>query len=144
MTTPAEQKKLSSWQTTGILLFVFFCGLPALEMNGFGFGMDISLTTALISAAAGGVIGGILICPRPWLAGLIGGLLSGTVGMLAVYYYTQNRQQVSNIELVLIQGLASLPGVGIGYLLKRVLQPGPSSDPRDQGFETPSEQKSAT
>jgi hypothetical protein len=119
----AERKEPTGLQVAGFIFFVVFCGLPALEMTGFGFGIPLSLSTALLLALIGGAVGGALICPKPFLAGIIGGTLAGPAGLLAVYYYTQGREQVSNIELVLVQGIASLPGFGIGVLLKKWLKP---------------------
>jgi hypothetical protein len=52
---------------------------------------------------------------------LIGGLLAGPLGLLAVYYYTQQRTSVTNVELAVVQLLASLPGFAIGWLLKRAM-----------------------
>lgn len=118
MSAPNEITRL---QQVGLLVFVFLCGIPGLELNGFGFGIPLSLPVALVCATIGGVVGGILICPRPLFAGLAGGLLAGPLGLLAVYYYAQNRESIWNLELVLVQGVASLPGVGVGYLLKRAL-----------------------
>jgi hypothetical protein len=106
-------------QTAGILVFVLLCGIPAMEINGFGFGVPFSLPLAVACSALGGALGGVLFCPRPFRAGLIGGLLAGPVGLVAVVFYTHNRLRVANVELVLVQGLASLPGIGIGFLLKR-------------------------
>ncbi|MGE3805595.1 MAG: hypothetical protein AB7K24_13045 [Gemmataceae bacterium] len=114
---------LSRGTNLGILLFVGLCGIPALEMNGFGFGLPITLPVALGLATLGGALGGAFMCPRPLLAGLVGGLLAGPLGLLAVYFYTQGRHQVTNVELVLVQGVACLPGVGIGLALKYLLKP---------------------
>lgn len=110
-------------QQLGILVFVLLCGIPAMEMNGFGFGLKLDLTTSLGLAALGGVLGGALLCPRPLLAGLMGGLLAGPAGLLAVYWYTEGLSRVSNYELVLVQGAASLPGVAVGWLIKHLLKP---------------------
>jgi hypothetical protein len=118
-------------QTAGLLVFVFFCGVPALEMNGFGFGIPFSLPTALACATVGGAAGGMMVCPRPILAGLIGGLLAGPLGLVALYFYTHHREKVMKLELVLVQGIASLPGVAIGFLLKRALSPPSSDDQHD-------------
>ncbi len=112
-------------QYLGGVLFVLLCGVPALQMNGFGFGLaafPITLRTALLCAVAGGAIGGALICPRPVIAGLVGGLLAGPASLLIVHWYTQNRVQVWNVELVLVQGVACLPGVAVGIWLKQWIQ----------------------
>jgi hypothetical protein len=77
-----------------------------------------------------------LLCPRPVLAGLIGGLLAGPLGLIAVYYFTQQRTSVTNVELAIVQLLASLPGLGIGWLLKRAMTGAVSESKLD----TPSQQ----
>lgn len=121
MTNSSGQQEMSQWQTYGIYVFIFFCGLPALELNGFGFGIPLTLSTAIICATIGGAVGGGMMCSRPLVAGLVGGLVAGPVGLLAVYYYTQHRNNVWNVELVLVQGLACLPGYGLGVLIKRAI-----------------------
>lgn len=114
-------QELTSLQYTGLAVFVVLCGIPALEMNGFGFGIPFSLPIALTCATIGGAVGGALMCSRPMVAGLVGGLLAGPIGLLAVYYYTQDRQQIWNLELVVVQIGACLPGVGVGWLIKWIL-----------------------
>src|SRR5262249_42886878 len=52
-------------------------------------------------------------------------------GLVAVYYYTLHREQVWNLEIVIVQGIACLPGAGIGLLLKRVLLTPSSGDRHD-------------
>jgi len=128
LSTPQAFKRL---QTAGTVLFVLLCGVPSLEMNGFGLGIPFSLPAALACAAVGGAVGGMMMCPRPILAGLIGGLLAGPFGLVAVYYYTLHREQVWNLEIVIVQGIACLPGAGIGLLLKRVLLTPSSGDRHD-------------
>lgn len=121
MGNSSGQQEMSQWQMYGIYVFVFFCGVPALELNGFGFGIPLTLSTAITCATIGDAVGGLMMCPRPLAAGLVGGLVAGPVGLLAVYYYTQHRNNVWNVELVLVQGLACLPGFGLGVLIKRAI-----------------------
>lgn len=110
---------MSGLQQAGLFVFIFLCGVPAMELNGFGFGLPITFQTGLFCATLGGLIGGVMICRKPLFAGIIGGLLAGPAGLLAVYYYTQNRQEVWNVELALVQGLASIPGFLVGKFLTR-------------------------
>jgi hypothetical protein len=114
-------QEFSRLQTAGMFVFIILCGFPALEMNGFGLGLKITLPTALICAFIGGAVGGAMICPRPIAAGFFGGLIAGPVGLLTLYLYTQHRNQVWNVELVFVQGLGCLPGIGVGLLLKKIL-----------------------
>lgn len=101
----------------GIVVFVVLCGMPALELTGFGFEIPITLPIALVCSVIGGSIGGLLMCPKPWQAGLIGGLVAGPLGLLAVYFYSDLRDELWNFELAIVQGIASLPGVGVGKLI---------------------------
>lgn len=117
-------------QQLGLMVFVFLCGFPALALNGFLSAIPMTLGVALLCATVGGAVGGMMLCPRPLLAGLVGGLLAGPLGLLAVYYYTQGRQEVHTLELVLVQGVACLPGVGVGWLLMQALS---ASPPRPRG-----------
>ena len=121
-------QEFSRLQTAGMFVFIILCGFPALEMNGFGFGLPITLPTAMICAFIGGAVGGAMICPRPIAAGFIGGLIAGPVGLLTLYFYTQQRNQVWNVELVLVQGLGCLPGIGVGLLLKKILGSGDAAE----------------
>lgn len=123
MTANSSPDDMTLVQKAGLLVFVFLCGLPALEMNGFGIGFPISLQTGITCATLGGLIGGAMVCSRPLYAGIIGGLLAGPAGLLAVYFYTQNRVEVWNLELVLVQGVASLPGFLVGMYLKGLAAP---------------------
>lgn len=117
-------------QKAGLAIFVLCSGIPALEANGFGFGIPFTFETALACAALGGVIGGALLCPKSRVAGLAGGLLAGILGMVAVHYYIQGRDRVSKFELILVQGAASLPGILVGYVLYKVLGPKEAAPPQ--------------
>ena len=111
-------QQLTGRQNLGVFVFVVLCGLPALELNGFGLGLPLTLEQALLLATFGGLIGGALLCNDPIHAGIIGGLIAGPLGLYAVYFYTQQRVQVWNLELILVQGAASLPGLAVGKLIQ--------------------------
>ena len=117
MSNPTESHGRSLLHFAGVLVFVFLCAVPALEMNGFGFGIPLTLPEAFACAAIGGVVGKVLICPQP----MVGGLLAGPLGLIAVYFYSQHRQQIWDVEVMDVQCLASLPGLGVGWLLKKML-----------------------
>ena len=118
-------QKLTKTQKIGLCVFVLLCIIPALEMYGFGLGIPFTFPAALACASVGGAIGGLLFCPRPPLAGLIGGLLAGLGGLVAIYFYTQHRESVSHVELAVVQCMASLPGYLAGAWLKKALSRDP-------------------
>ena len=117
---------LNGMQRIGILVFVFLCGVPALEINGFGLGLPITVPIGLAVSVVGGLVGGVLICPRPIAAGIIGGLLAGPMSLIATLLYTQGRSEVHTLELTLVGLVAVLPGLGVGYLIKKLF--GSSAD----------------
>ncbi|VTR96264.1 unnamed protein product [Gemmata massiliana] len=121
--------EMSGRQQVGIIVFVVLCGWPALELAGFGMGISLSLPTALVCATIGGAFGGLLMCPRPAVAGTFGGLLAGPLGLFAVCYYTQHRESVWTLELVVVQLVASLPGYLVGVLLQGILTGFPTDCP---------------
>jgi hypothetical protein len=111
----------------GILLFVVCAGFPAMETAGFGFGIDLSYQTCLIIATVGGALGGLMMAEDDRIAGLVGGAVAGPCGLLGLMWYLQGRQTVHNLELVIVQVVASLPGVGVFFLLRSIL--GSTADP---------------
>lgn len=108
-------------QRLGILVFVFCCGIPAMEINGYGMGLITSMPFGLLLATLGGMVGGAMVCSSPIAAGMIGGVLAGPMGLLAVYLYTAARTEVYDLELVVVQLIASLPGFAVGWLIKKVV-----------------------
>ena len=84
--TAASRERLAAGGATssriGLMIFVVLCGVPALELNGFGFGIRLTFSTAILCSAIGGIVGGALICRRPLLAGAIGGAVAGPLGLI--------------------------------------------------------------
>ncbi len=107
----------------GALIFVFMCGIPAMEV-----GNNLSLASALMISALGGLIGGSLMCPKPLIAGALGGLAAGPPGLVAVYFWNIYHPNSDSLFLVLVQGAASLPGVGLGWLIIKLLDQAPATD----------------
>ncbi len=104
-----------------VLVFLFLCGFPALIMNDFLLDIAFPWSAAFTCATIGGTVGGLLMCPRPMLSGLIGGFLAGNIALAAVYYYTLHRVTVWNYEIAVLLAIGSLPGFGVGWLLKKAL-----------------------
>jgi len=108
-------------ETAGSLVFLFFCILPPLVMNGFLLDLPLNWPLVFICSIIGGAFGGALMCPRPVVAGFVGGLIAGPLGLTALFFYTQHRESIWMLELMIVQGIACAPGIGICFLLKKVL-----------------------
>lgn len=65
-------RKITVRQKVGLIIMVFLCGMPGMELAGFGFGLNLTFSTCLICAVTGGAIGGLLYCSKPFMAGLGG------------------------------------------------------------------------
>lgn len=112
-----NDRHLSVLQIIGLLLFVFTAGIPGLHLAGFYQGTSWPLPIWLLIAAAGGFVGGALLASSHRIAGAVGGVLAGPMGLLAIYLYAHNRTTLHNIEAILVQGVASLPGLGVYFVL---------------------------
>jgi hypothetical protein len=106
----------------GLVISILSCVLPALTLNGFGLEIRLGMPLALGIAVVGGALGGILLCRRPLRAGLVGGLLTGPCGLMAVYAYTYARHRVWNVEIALVLLVGCLPGILVGYAIKRKIE----------------------
>jgi hypothetical protein len=131
MTQPGKEP--GALFAVGILLFVFCAGFPAMEMAHKGFGIGLDPSAYLLIATAGGALGGLLIADGARLAGLLGGAVAGPCGLLGLSAYLTGRQEVFKLELIIVQMLASLPGVGVFFLVKMLLEHAgrPQFTPRD-------------
>ena len=105
---------LSIKQRIGLFVFIVGCGFPAAAMNGFFGALDLPLPIALGIAALVGLIGGALMCDDPIVAGLVGGFIAGPGGLLAIYFWTMNREEVYSLELVIAQAIGAAPGILAG------------------------------
>jgi hypothetical protein len=110
-------------QNIGAAVVVLTIGLPAMDHAGFGgfMGMELNwdLSVCLVVATIGGAIGGALLGSKHWVAGLIGGVLAGPGGFLALHFYLMGRESVWNYEMMLVQLIGSLPGIAVFHILKR-------------------------
>lgn len=103
----------------GNFILAFSCVFPALAVNGFLGGFTLGLPLAFAIAALGGAAGGALCCRKPLAAGLVGGILAATLGLIAVYVYTMMRQRVWKWEVCLVLLVGCAPGALVGYTIKR-------------------------
>lgn len=117
----ANRAEFTWGQRIGLMIFVVTAGFGAMELTGFwDFGLDWGLSTYLVITFVGGAIGGFLLGRGSPIAGLVGGMLAGPGGLLALYYWLKDRESTSNIALMLVQFVGSLPGIGVYFLLKAV------------------------
>ena len=117
--------ELSVKKRIGLFIFIFGCGFPAAAMNGFFGALDLPIPIALGVAAIVGLIGGALMCDDPIVAGLVGGFIAGPGGLLAVYFWTTNREEIHSVELLLAQTIGSAPGILAGWGIRQVWGSGP-------------------
>jgi hypothetical protein len=113
-------------QIIGTLLFVGTCGIPAMHLAGFYGGTTWPLIRFLSIAAIGGLVGGALLARGHRVAGAVGGLIAGPLGLLAIYFYARNRQSIYQLEVMFVQLVAALPGLaayGVLRLLTDALFP---------------------
>lgn len=106
----------------GFVILTLACALPGLALNGFLWESSPGMPLAFAAAAIGGAVGGALFCRRPLAAGLVGGILAATLGLVAVYVYTLMRRRVWNWELALVLLVGCAPGALAGYSIKRRIE----------------------
>jgi Na+/proline symporter len=111
-----ENNRLSVGQWLGFVLFFLTSALPGLLLSNSQATIR-SLLLGLVVSAFGGIVSGALIARRLRIAGAAGGLLAGPSGLVALYFYCQGQQQVHKLELVVVQLVASLPGLGVYFIL---------------------------
>lgn len=110
---------------SGVAIFFLTSGFGGISQAGFLPPLALGLPIWLGICAAGGALGGFLMGRDRPLAGALGGLIAGPCGLVAVYYYAQLRKSLLMIEIALVQGLASLPGLFVYRLIKKLSAPRP-------------------
>jgi hypothetical protein len=112
----AMYSRFSIGQIIGMLIFGATCnGLP---LAGFHGGTGWSVLGWVALAFFGGFVGGLLMAPANRLSGAVGGMIAGPMGLLAVYFYARNRQTVYTAETAIVMLIASLPGLGVYWILR--------------------------
>jgi uncharacterized membrane protein (UPF0136 family) len=101
----------------GLLLLGLTSFLPVLELWRRD-GSIWWLPLLVLIAAVGGLIGGALYAPSHRIAGAVGGLVSGPLVALAVYFFLRDRDKAYRLAVVLVAVLASLPGIGVYFVLR--------------------------
>jgi len=110
--------RFSIGQIIGLIIFGVTCnGLP---LAGFQGGTGWSTLGWIALAFVGGFFGGLLLAPSNRLAGAVGGMIAGPMGLLAVYLYARNRQTVYTAETFIVMMIASLPGLGVYWVLRLI------------------------
>jgi hypothetical protein len=105
-------------QIIGMLIFGVTCnGLP---LAGFQGGTGWAILGWVALAFVGGFFGGLLMAPANRFSGAIGGMIAGPMGLLAVYFYARNRQTVYTAETFIVMLIASLPGLGVYWVLRLI------------------------
>jgi hypothetical protein len=72
----------------------------------------------LVVSVTGGFVAGLLLAPSHRIAGALGGMVAAPSILLVLAFYARDRNRMYRAEVVLIALLASLPGLGVYFLLK--------------------------
>lgn len=132
-------------QWIGTFIFLLSTGIPGLWLAGFHGGTSLSIIAWVFVAMVGGTIGGALLDPKHRLAGAAGGFVAGPMGLLSLYFYARNRDRLYRAEAVLVQLIASLPGLGVYFMLRlltdAIFPPRKTKHPRQDDDEVEEEQR---
>ena len=116
----ADPHHPSPLQTVGILLFTFaliFCSMEMVPAwSRFRLDWSPSAYYALMSLlgmAAGALFGG-----KYFLPGAFGGMLAGLGALGAMAFVLERSRYTNNLIFVLVAGVGSLPGLGVGFVLR--------------------------
>jgi hypothetical protein len=107
-------------QTVGLVLFTFaliFCSREVVPAWS-SFQLDwppgaFYALMALLGTVAGGLFG-----KNYWLPGAFGGMLAGLGALAAMAFVLERTTYTNNYVFVIVAGIGSLPGVGVGFGLK--------------------------
>lgn len=114
-----DDDDLTLWQKIGMGVFVLtiaFCSkemVPGWEMIG----LHLSRETFYVIAGVAGVIGGVAVTGRHWLAGLVGGPLAAIGALFALAWHLDSVQRSYSAEEVFLMLGGTIPGLAIGYLI---------------------------
>jgi hypothetical protein len=110
--------RFSIGQAVGTVLIVMTSLVPGAALAGFHGGTAWSLLVWLPVSMLGGGLGGLLMARSHRIAGAVGGMFAGPMSLMAVYLYARNRDRMFRSEVVIIGMVASLPGLGIFFILR--------------------------
>lgn len=114
----SSTNRLTPGQWVGAFLFVLCTTIPGLSLAGFHGGTAWGVLAWLFVATVGGTAAGALLAPGHRLAGAVGGFIAGPTGLLALYFYGRDRARIFRAEAAIVQLVASLPGLGIYFILR--------------------------
>jgi hypothetical protein len=109
----------------GVAMLIALCGsvFPALGMTGFFFDFGLDLPTVAAIAAVCCTIAFCLYYTdrRFWFAGILPGLITGPIVTYFTHWYTAERQQLWNVEIMVPVLVGVLPGLLLYYVSLRTL-----------------------
>jgi Na+/proline symporter len=114
----ARRRSINVLQVLGGIVLAATATLPGLFVAGHPRTPVLAMLCMLFAAAAGGLLAGALIAPSHRIAGAIGGMIAGPLALLAVTFYFRGRGSAFRAEVVLVSLIASLPGLGVYFLLQ--------------------------
>ena len=125
---PAESRRLTPEQTRsvnresnriaiGMLLFTAV-GILASSRHGFLGNFYHPFYAGISFSLLAGAVAGLLMFPQYRIAALACSAFAAVCGYAALNYYLPGRESVNTVEIVLIQGVAAIPAVIAGNLLR--------------------------
>jgi hypothetical protein len=115
-----DPDQMTAWQLTGLALItlgLIFCSMEVVPAwSRLHLDWPAAAYYALMALLGG--LGGALIGRGYFLPGLFGGILAGLGGLAAMAFVLERTAYTNKYLFVIVAGLGSLPGVGVGYGLR--------------------------
>jgi hypothetical protein len=125
-TKPPPQITLSPTENLGVVIFslpLFLCSLemiPGWSVTHIIFGVTWPPVLCYSVMVVCGAIGGCLFATGYRIPGIIGGILAGLGGLSALSFVLERSTVSHTLVMTIVVLIGSLPGMGLGLLLKFV------------------------